>query len=368
MSKPRHQHYIPKSYLRNFALAQDEKHFVEAKLKSEEEPKARLISIRDICVDKNIYTIPNNDSDEKYAIEKYYASEIDSIYQAIYQLLIDETVTEITDEQRRKIILTTMSLFFRTPKFLNLNEKRIDKILDIACNRFMNNYGWIKVQLNGYMLDFHIEEIEEVRSKLHIDNKLMFLKQHLEALHRFVEFKMNAGISVITVIGEIDLITSDNPVEMHSIFNNRFDPFDPTNIIQLPLDNRHYLIIYPNTEAVIKEMVFRSERDLYFVLTSNHNAEKNSEDWILGKPGSIHAHLADQKKYFEKTPENIQKIDEFEALANDAKELSKLMDQFGLTHELTLKKITDLLQSPSHLNDSELKRTYEELMRRGYYK
>ncbi|RYX87599.1 DUF4238 domain-containing protein [bacterium] len=256
MSTPQHQHYIPKSYLKNFALEQDGKYFVEAKLKTEIQPKERLISIRSICVDKNIYTLPNVAGEDKYAIEKYYASEIDGVYPKIYQLLIDENVTIITEEQRRNIILTTMSLFFRTPKFLNLNKQRIDRLLNVAVARFKDAEGKVRVQLNGHQLNFHIDQLEDVRAQLHIDNKLTFLQQHLQDLHEFVDLKMNAGLSIIKITGDIELITSDNPVEIHSINKNPFNPFDPTNIIQLPIDNRHYLIIYPNTEDFIKEMVF----------------------------------------------------------------------------------------------------------------
>jgi len=367
MNKPRHQHYIPKSYLKNFALEQDGKYFVEAKLKNEAQPKKRLISIRDICVDKNIYTLPSEIDEDKYAIEKYYASEIDELYPAIYRLLVDDSVEEITEEQRRKIILTTMSLFFRTPKFLNLNERRIDTILDHAVRTHTDKEGKVKIQLNGHWLDFHVEQVGEVRNDLHIENKLNFLSQHLKDLHEFVDFKMEAGLSVITIHGDIDLITSDNPVIMHSVLKNRFNVFDPTNIIQLPLDNRHYLIIYPNTEGVLKDRVFRGDRDLYFVLTSNQQVEENSEEWILGKPQTIHAHLRDQPKYFAETPENIARMDVFEEQRNDIMELSAMLDQFGLTHENTLQKIKELLEKPLHQNNFDLQKDYEELRKKGYY-
>jgi Protein of unknown function (DUF4238) len=368
MSKPRHQHYIPKSYLKNFSLERDGKYFVEAKLQNEAAPKEKLISTHDICVNKNIYTLPDGVADDKYAIEKYYASEIDAVYPEIYQLLTDETVTAIDDEQRRKIILTTMSLFFRTPKFLNLHSQRVNRSLDMAVERFIDAEGWVRIQLNGIQLDFHIDQVDFVRTQLQITNKLNFLQQHLKDLHDFVDFKMKAGLSVITVTGEIDLITSDNPVEMHSIFKNQFDPFDPSNMIQLPLDNRHYLIIYPNTEKVIEKMVFRSSRDFYFALTSNYNAEKNAEDWILGKPGTIHKHLDDQKKHWAETPENLEKMKKFEDLAKDAREISTLIDKYGITHELTLHRMTEMLAHPLHVNDIELREAYDDLKAKGYVK
>jgi len=137
-------------------------------------------------------------------------------------------------------------------------------------------------------------------------------------------------------------------------------------MIQVPLDNRHYLIIYPNTEELIKEMVFRSRRDFYFVLTSNHNAEENAEDWIMGKPGTVQAHTVDQAKHFGDTLENASKMDAFAELARNAKTLSNLIDQYGITHEVTINKIKELVEDPLHKNDVALHDSYNELKRKGY--
>ncbi|MFA6084639.1 DUF4238 domain-containing protein [Mucilaginibacter sp.] len=366
MSNPRRQHFIPKSYLKNFAYAEDDKYFVEAKLKSEDAPKEKLISIRSICVDKNIYTIPDVEGNEKYEIERYYASEIDNIYPNIYRLLIDEKHTNITSEERRQIILTTMSLFFRTPKFLNFNEKRIDKILNSVVSNHKEQTEKIRIQFNDQPLEFFAEDVEMVRNDLYIKNKQNFLSQHLKDLHEFVEFKMDAGLMVMTIQDDIDLITSDNPVYMHSITNQRFNVFDPTNIIQVHLDNKHYLIIYPNTEEALVDRVFRATQDYRAVLTANLQVEKNSEDWILGKPGTVHAHLKDQIKYNEITPENILMVQNLAEQATDMKELVTFMEAHGLGNPATIKKMEDLLQKPLHHNNLQLKAEYEEIKKLGY--
>ncbi|MDB5117051.1 MAG: hypothetical protein JWQ79_2543 [Mucilaginibacter sp.] len=117
MSKLQHQHFIPRSYLKNFSVTQDDKHFVEAKLRNDAAPKKDLISIKDICVNKNLYTLPNKTGDEKYALENYYADEIDKVYPEVYEWLVNPQIVKIDPEQRIKIVMTTMSLFFRTPKF-----------------------------------------------------------------------------------------------------------------------------------------------------------------------------------------------------------------------------------------------------------
>ncbi|WP_410478545.1 hypothetical protein [Pedobacter gandavensis] len=71
-------------------------HLVEAKRRNELEPKKDLISTRDICVSKNLYTIPNKDGDEKFALEKYSAKEIVAVYPEVSGWLVDPTLTKIT--------------------------------------------------------------------------------------------------------------------------------------------------------------------------------------------------------------------------------------------------------------------------------
>lgn len=74
------------------------------------------------------------DGEEKYSLEKYYAENIDGVYPEVYELLTDPNKTYITTKQRAQIVMTTMSLFFRTPKFLNFNERRTNLIIDYGVN------------------------------------------------------------------------------------------------------------------------------------------------------------------------------------------------------------------------------------------
>ncbi len=367
MSKPKHQHFIPKSYLRNFSITQNQKHFVEVKLKDENAPKDSLLSIRDICVDKNLYTLPNVDSDKKYSLEKYYAEKIDSVYPEVYELLTDPKKVHITPKERAHIIMTTMSLFFRTPKFLNLNERKTNTILDYACKYHADRNGNVKFKFRDYDLAFHIDTIEEVRVNLKIKHKLDFLKEHLEAWQKFVEFKINAGITVYNIYEDLDLITSDNPVFMHSIVGNSFNVFDPTNIISLPLDNKHFLTIFPNTESAMSDKIYRGERDKWFGLTTNLEVDRSSEDWIIGKPNTIKAHVADQKKYGEFNAENLQAVDDIKEKLADMKDLLAIMQKVGtIGHQSVANKVRELRKKRIHQNDPEMQKIILELAKHGF--
>ncbi|RYX82076.1 DUF4238 domain-containing protein [bacterium] len=366
MNKPKRQHFIPKSYLKNFAVANNEKYFVEAKIRSDNEPKKDLVSIKDICVSKNIYTIPNKENDEKYALENYYASEIDEVYPEVYELLVDPKNDKITIEQRGKIIKTTMNLFFRTPKFLNSNQRAVDAMLKYGSINFQDKEGNIKFKFKNYDLDFNIKDIEEVRSKLKIDNKNKFLKSHIQDWYKFINFKLMAAISVYRICDEIELITSDNPVIMHSVEGNEFNLFDPTNMIALPLDSKHYLSIFPNTEEAILDTIYRCDRDKWFALTTNLQVERSCDEWIIGKPNSITNHLADQLKYNEESAENLQAEQELKQKAEDAMDLVKIIEQYGFPHQKIADKVKELLESSIHFNNLELIKIKDALAKHGY--
>lgn len=367
MSKPKRQHFIPKSYLRNFSIEKEGKHFVEAKLRSEDKPRSELISIKDICVDKNIYTLPNIDNDEKYLIEKYYAEHVDGVYPEVYALLVNPSINNITPGQRAQILMTTMSLFFRTPKFLNLNSRRMNLILEYAVKNHMDSQGNVKFKFKNYDLDFNIEDIDDVCADLKIKNKQKFLVEHLKDWHRFIEYKSSVGISVFRIYEDIDLISSDNPVIMHSIKGNPFDVFDPTNIINLPLDNKHFLTIFPNTESASTDKIFRGDRDKWFALSTNLSVEENSEDWILGKPKSIYAHISDQVEYGKHSPENLQALEDMKEKAQDGQELMRIIEEVGtIAHIRVANKVKELRKKRIYKDDPEMKRIIIDLAKLGF--
>ena len=46
--------------------------------------------------------------------------------------------------------------------------------------------------------------------------------------------------------GEQEFVTSDNPVILQNLINQQIFPYAPSNIMKLPLDTKHYLMLMPN--------------------------------------------------------------------------------------------------------------------------
>lgn len=262
-----------------------------------------------------------------------------------------------------------MSLYFRTPKFLYINAKYLEELLEYAVMEHIDESGRVKVLIDGYQFDFHIEEIDEVRTQMKIQNKLDFLDSHMKNLHEFVEYKMKAGMMMIKITSEAELITCDNPVIIKNRSGGEFDVFDPENMINIPIDSKHYLMIAPNSEGAMHEQVFRCEHnDVMFALTTNLEIEKNAETWIFGKPGTVHAHFADQAKYNELTTQNLEQVARLEARSKNYVQLSKMMDLYGITHPKTLAYIEQLTFDPLHVGDVNIRRDYDHLKKLGWIK
>jgi hypothetical protein len=93
-----------------------------------------------------------------------------------------------------------------------------------------------------------------------------------------------------------EFITSDNPVIYSNIYNGHVAPFDPTNILKLPLDNKHMLFLLPYSDKETKRLLVRRNVSgtMCFIekLTSNYEQFRNSERFILGSDSSLKGYLA----------------------------------------------------------------------------
>ena len=158
MSKPVHQHFIPKSYLNNFALKEQGKAFIHAKRSDDDAIKK--LSTRDICVDKNLYTLPTADEAKKYDLEHFYADNIDAVFPEVYEILKNRDITEVDFDTRLKIVTTALSLFFRTPKFLNEENEFFKKVVDAALKNV--DAEEITVEVFGENITIKRTEVDEL--------------------------------------------------------------------------------------------------------------------------------------------------------------------------------------------------------------
>lgn len=364
INKPKHQHFIPRSYLKNFAEHKKAKRFVDAvDVKSK---KKIYISTKDICVKSGLYTLPQTGKISPYALENYYAEHVDDVYPEVYDLLIDKSKTSISNRQKHKILNTLLSLYFRTPKFLNAHNDLIDRLIDRAIDLTASDRQEIEIDFDGKPLKFKREEVDAVKKDLREESRQTFLSTQFEIWHQFVSYKYKCAISVFEVEGDVELITSDNPVNIHSAIQNKFNLFDPTNIIQVPIDRRRFLVVFPNTEEEQTHRIYRGTRDKYFALISNFQTERSAEDWVIGFPGTVEKHFIDQNKYGEVNKENLKAVGELEQKSKLMGELLSVAEVNGFFSDAVAQKVKEFRRLDCFKGDHELDKLVLELAKEGF--
>lgn len=365
MQNPIKQHYIPRSYLKNFALeGKKGKQFVDV-YKLDDKILLKNINTKDICFKKNIYTIPAELDETKYALEKHYAEHVDSEFPKIYKLLIDEKILVVTLEQKRQILYVFLSLYFRTPKILNLQNEFNNEIFDTAAHT-VDDEGIIKMNLYGEKIKFHIADIEQIKKKYSENVRISFLVNHLEQWSQFVEYKYDCTINIIKINdSNAPLITCDNPVTIRHMVTNKFcDIYDVNSVITIPLDPIHFIEIHPNKYADGQTRISRITQDRDYVFTTNTMTQENAEKLLIGYKGTIEKHFQIQKTY-----EDLANKDEFVAKAQfkaeQSLELLQILKQNGFESQRFINKLKKLLMHPYLKDDSQMLRFKKLLSIKG---
>ncbi|NBG67415.1 DUF4238 domain-containing protein [Acidiluteibacter ferrifornacis] len=344
--KKERQHFIPKVYLKNFAFdKQDDKAFVSAYNKIDEEYK-ESISIKDICVDTDFYTLKNLEGDEKYAVENFFDNYIEKKYSSVYKLLVEDKIEVITPKQRFEILYTILSLHFRTPKRLNqLVSSSVNMIESLKENPDVNTINFM-----GLNLDLEGKKLKEIKNEIREHNRVDFIKTQFVLFHQFVDLRKSDAINIIQLTGEDEYITSDNPVLIRNTKTELEQLFDPSNSIYVPLDPKHSLFIAPKMDDVILNRVFYQKDNFFAHGVSNHNEFHNAERWIIGTKVGV-------KRFLDKKPEYDQPASENHPIVKKAKETSEAAE-----------KLLELLEKDPSNNNSELLTFLSELTNSPLYK
>lgn len=364
---PIKQHYIPRSYLKNFGVeGKKGNYFVDA-YRLEDDLLLEQISTKSICFEKNLYTIPNAEIDRKYDLEHHYAEHVDSEFPKIYKLLTDESVKVLIPEQKRQILYVCLSLYFRTPRFLNHQNAFTDQILDRML-LYANKNGDVKFTFEEEKHEFNIKDLDKVRYEFKERNRIKFLVQHLEKWKEFVDFKYDCTINVHRINDKnAPLITCDNPVSIRGMKTTRFEGlFNPNSVITLPLDTRYYLEIFPNSIADGQTRIHRMIHDKDYVFTINAIIQSNAEKLIIGKPGTIERHFEIQSSY-EEGDNGEQFVEKAKYKLEQMQKFAELCEKTGLTSNETVAQLKKMLSRKYLKNEDQLIQIKRLLIATGHW-
>ena len=325
------QHFVPRSYLKNFGFTKKESTQIWACDKKDDN-RMFLSNIQNVALQKHFYTLSGDTREKRQIIEKFYADNIENDYNEVYQILIDPQKVKISEDERQKIIITILSIYYRNPIWLNKHNSVWESALTSSYSMLSHpDCNEQRIGLpDGSYIDCEGKSLAEVIEEVRKDHHQKFLLEHLKYTFSLVRARLNDNISVIKLGGDKEYITSDNPVIMNNINSSHIIPFNVENFIKLPIDPKHQLVIAP------KSLSFKGD-DNIFRRTDTENISHmermimnsqqydNSLKQIFGTKSAIETYLANKPTYDrDLTPEEIERSDK--ALEN----IKGLMKKFGI--------------------------------------
>ncbi len=363
MAEAKNHHYIPQSYLRKFAYQKGDNFYVYVRYIGE---KFFPVNVRNICSENYFYTNP--DAEDKTEIESFYANNIDNVFPIIYELAKDEKVEKVDAETIERVVTAALSLYLRTPKFLNEYNAHILKLLEGLEQFVMGKTETHHVNFLGKKIDIKNLNLETLKNEILKENKVIFLSEHIQVLNSLVKFIGADGLGFNIIADDSEFITGDNPVIIRNHLTGQFHHlFDPNNVIYLPIDHKRMLTITPKNFGRIENRVLRVLCTEDFAITTNYDIEANSEKWIIGSEDSLKNHMVDQAAKKDETPENIHWLENNKMKASLMGELYDMLikNNDEINSEIAA-KVLSLSQHNLLKDDPQLKKALASLKELGY--
>jgi hypothetical protein len=291
------QHFVPKTYLKHFGTRIKKAYMINA-LPADSDDKAKIFeaSTKSVAFEKHLYTLPGESVEQKMAVEKFYSDELEQHYNDIYEILVDPTKNTITAQERELIISTVITMYYRTTKWVNASKNLMGRVFMQTFNLCQQTgkdyftYEGEKISIKGKTLEQFTKEFNDERQPS------MILLQ-LEIAFKLIALRMQRdGICVIKLDdGNHEYITSDNPVIANNHQSQHFAPFDPNNLLRLPLDSKHTLMLVPECSEGQELKIFRNNTKGVFAemekLTANSSQTQNAEKYIFGSRIGLESYL-----------------------------------------------------------------------------
>jgi hypothetical protein len=238
------QHYVPRAYLKNFAIKRGDEYFVNAYDKL----KMKFINpnIKNICAEKDFYTL-YEDSEmvfDPLALEtKLFANGLEPMYEKAYKILTDDSIIEISDIQRVEILIGIFQLYVRNPLLLKISiehhKAEIIKRCYDAKNKGIKGISYLDE-------DFSFKESTEENiiayfTALTIKIFKEGIPLGIDKIGTFHEF---SKFEVSKIIDDSQFFTSDNPIAMEDLVTHDDQPFLKSKEFYIPLNAKYSLRIY----------------------------------------------------------------------------------------------------------------------------
>lgn len=293
------QHYVPRTYLKRFEN-QRNKDFIIYAANKENLEKIISPNITKVCVENDLYTLNGENESERQFLETFYAENVEERYDEVYQVLTDESVHEISAEMHYQIILTVLTMLYRTSKWVHMDNDLFDRHLEKLFARYQQNGNdYFKFEEIGYSSEGKtLKEVQQDFRKLKKDSQVLF---QLEVAMKLIDIRRHDGLMVDKLSDENQFFTSDNPVIMENMQSGPIAPLDPENMIRLPLDTKHILTIMPHSQSDGKHLIIRARhlggQSIGIMVSNNYSQLASCHRYILGSQKGLNDYISKMGEY-----------------------------------------------------------------------
>jgi len=302
------QHYIPKSYLKNFGFLVNAKKKKWSLYAMENGGEIERRTTSNICTVDYLYDLPLLEGEERQFIEHAYDKEVDRYFTEITEYCKNESNVTLSQGMREKIVKSCLSLYYRTPKFVELDETAWDEIQKSSKEEQEEEWKWRKTQM---------------------------LIEHLENFESLFKDKLNCGISVNKVESKWELISSDNPVVIRKGAEELVNVLSPENITHIPLTPNLGISIMPSFNTDLFDTFQRYSWDDDSVMINNYTMETMHQRFLIGTQKALQTYLDESPFYKEPFQLDHPKILNLHEKAAALAYLSQILESNGgqITHE-----------------------------------
>ena len=118
-TEPKKHHFVPKTYLKNFATRKNDDYYVSILHKDEPGDKISEKNIADLCA-VNHLSKPDGNHKLKQKLEDIYTDIFENHYDKLFSVLTDDKILEITDELKNSVVSAVVTMFYKTKKWSDL--------------------------------------------------------------------------------------------------------------------------------------------------------------------------------------------------------------------------------------------------------
>jgi hypothetical protein len=308
MGATKRMHYVPRTYLKHFSTAtvkgpNDILYRIHAvPVPGLDESALKLLSITDVCLENDLYTLPGQSPQERLFLENMYNELYEKGYDSYYALLTDESREKISPLERRSIISFVVSMFYRNNSWGNAYNKLMDETYAKAF-ALAKEHGNESFFMDDKEISIAGKTLKEFQKENKEKDRPMIALSQAQRIFELVRLRLiNDVITVVKLENtNLEFITGDNPVTYRDSPSKHPMPLDPENTLSIPLDSKHLLQLRPWGHELDKDLIGRMDATSIIAeattVINNHFQAAQAGRFILGTESGLRTFLKNKDKY-----------------------------------------------------------------------